>query len=96
MLTDVTLTRGAAPEWPNSGLDIDALKAGGWKPRPFEQFIVKIHSRCNLACDYCYMYELADQTWAGRPAVMSRDTSHGPRSMPLRTSERGAGTRQAP
>lgn len=27
---------------------------------------------------------------------MSRDTSHGPRSMPLRTSERGAGTRQAP
>ena len=28
--------------------------------------------------------------------VMSRDTSHGPRSMPLRTSERGAGTRQAP
>ncbi|SKW21997.1 Uncharacterised protein [Mycobacteroides abscessus subsp. abscessus] len=28
--------------------------------------------------------------------VTSRDTSHGPRSMPLRTSERGAGTRQAP
>ena len=28
--------------------------------------------------------------------VMSFDTSHGPRSMPLRTSERGAGTRQAP
>ena len=27
---------------------------------------------------------------------MSRDTSHGPRSIPLRTSERGAGTRQAP
>ncbi len=27
---------------------------------------------------------------------MSRDTSHGPRSMPLRTSDRGAGTRQAP
>ena len=27
---------------------------------------------------------------------MSRETSHGPRSMPLRTSERGAGTRHAP
>ena len=27
---------------------------------------------------------------------MSRVTSHGPRSIPLRTSERGAGTRQAP
>ena len=28
--------------------------------------------------------------------VMSLATSHGPRSMPLRTSDRGAGTRQAP
>ena len=27
---------------------------------------------------------------------MSRDTNQGPRSIPLRTSERGAGTRQAP
>ena len=28
--------------------------------------------------------------------LTSRETSHGPRSMPLRTSDRGAGTRQAP
>ena len=28
--------------------------------------------------------------------VMSRDTNHGPRSIPLRTNERGAGTRHAP
>ena len=42
---------------------------------PFREFVVKIHSRCDLACDYCYMYELADQTWRDRPRKMSDDTS---------------------
>ncbi|WP_433262779.1 FxsB family cyclophane-forming radical SAM/SPASM peptide maturase [Actinosynnema sp. CS-041913] len=39
--------------------------------RPFRQFVVKVHSRCNLACDYCYVYELADQSWRSRPRAMS-------------------------
>lgn len=34
-------------------------------------FLVKIASRCNLACDYCYMYEHADQSWRGQPKQMS-------------------------
>ncbi|ONI89230.1 radical SAM protein [Saccharothrix sp. ALI-22-I] len=38
---------------------------------PFRQFVLKVHSRCNLACDYCYVYELADQRWRSRPRVMS-------------------------
>jgi uncharacterized protein len=38
---------------------------------PFRQFIVKVHSRCNIACDHCYMYELADQSWRHRPMVVS-------------------------
>lgn len=42
---------------------------------PFRQFVVKVHSRCDLACDHCYMYEHADQSWRGRPAVMSPDTA---------------------
>ncbi|MGH3921927.1 MAG: FxsB family cyclophane-forming radical SAM/SPASM peptide maturase [Pseudonocardiaceae bacterium] len=49
-----------------------ALLADGWKPTPFREFVLKIHSRCNLACDYCYMYELADKTWRLRPRRMSR------------------------
>lgn len=40
---------------------------------PFSEFVVKIHSRCDLACDYCYMYELADQTWRERPRRMSEE-----------------------
>ncbi|XVV01562.1 FxsB family cyclophane-forming radical SAM/SPASM peptide maturase [Actinosynnema sp. CA-248983] len=41
--------------------------------RPFRQFVVKVHSRCNLACDYCYVYELADQGWRSRPRAMSAE-----------------------
>jgi uncharacterized protein len=38
---------------------------------PFRQFVLKVHSRCNLACDYCYVYEMADQGWRHQPQVMS-------------------------
>jgi len=34
--------------------------------------VLKIHSRCNLACDYCYMYEMADQSWRLQPRQMTR------------------------
>ena len=57
-------------EWPST-LDLDALKAGGWSPAPFREFVVKIHSRCDLSCDYCYMYEMADQSWRDQPMRMS-------------------------
>ena len=43
-------------------------------PPRITSFLVKIASRCNLACDYCYMYEHADQSWRAQPAVMSDDT----------------------
>lgn len=35
------------------------------------QFVVKVHSRCDLACDHCYVYRHADRSWRGRPPVMS-------------------------
>ncbi|MEV7021635.1 FxsB family cyclophane-forming radical SAM/SPASM peptide maturase [Kitasatospora sp. NPDC093558] len=37
---------------------------------PFRQFLLKIHSRCNLACSYCYVYEAADRSWRDRPRRM--------------------------
>lgn len=36
-------------------------------------FLVKIASRCNLDCDYCYMYHHADQGWRGMPRILSRE-----------------------
>ena len=42
--------------------------------RPFSLFVVKIHSRCNIACTYCYVYEHADQSWRDRPMTMDDAT----------------------
>ncbi|MBX6387729.1 MAG: FxsB family radical SAM/SPASM domain protein [Frankia sp.] len=63
------------PEWPRDLLDVAGLASGGWRPRPFRQFIVKIHSRCNLACSYCYVYASDGAGWREQPRVMSRDTA---------------------
>ncbi|NUS43727.1 MAG: FxsB family radical SAM/SPASM domain protein [Mycobacteriaceae bacterium] len=60
--------------WPTAGLDTERLLRGGWRPSPFVEFVVKVHSRCNLACDYCYMYEMADQSWRDRPTSMRDNT----------------------
>ena len=57
-------------EWPTS-LDVSSLLDRDWRPLPFREFIVKVHSRCDLSCDYCYMYEMADQSWRDQPRSMS-------------------------
>lgn len=33
--------------------------------------MLKVHGRCDLACDYCYMYRAADQRWRDEPRTMS-------------------------
>lgn len=43
--------------------------------RPFLEFVVKLHGRCNLACTYCYVYELRDASWKHKPAVLAADTA---------------------
>lgn len=48
--------------------------ASGRQPLPFDQFVVKIHSRCDLGCDYCYVYKHADQSWREQPKVMAKET----------------------
>lgn len=42
-------------------------------PIPFHQFLCKIHTTCNLACAYCYVYYQADQSWRRKPVAMSAD-----------------------
>jgi len=41
---------------------------------PFRSFVLKLHARCNLRCDYCYVYEMADQGWRSLPRVVTRET----------------------
>ncbi|MEO3807980.1 FxsB family cyclophane-forming radical SAM/SPASM peptide maturase [Sphaerisporangium sp. B11E5] len=42
---------------------------------PFKSFICKVASRCNLDCDYCYVYHHADQSWRDQPQRMSLATA---------------------
>ncbi|WP_239165073.1 FxsB family cyclophane-forming radical SAM/SPASM peptide maturase [Actinoplanes palleronii] len=37
---------------------------------PISQYVLKIASRCDLKCDYCYVYEAADQGWRRQPPTM--------------------------
>jgi uncharacterized protein len=40
---------------------------------PFHTFLLKIASRCNLDCDYCYVYRSPDQSWKARPRFMTEE-----------------------
>lgn len=42
-----------------------------WHPAPFREFIVKVASRCDLACTYCYMYLPGDRSWRTAPRLIS-------------------------
>jgi uncharacterized protein len=61
-------------EWPRS-LTHPELVSLGWKPQSINEFIVKVHSRCNLSCDYCYVYELGDSSWMSQPASMTPEVA---------------------
>lgn len=36
-------------------------------------FLLKVASRCNINCDYCYMYKHLDQSWVSQPKFMNDD-----------------------
>lgn len=40
----------------------------------FNALVVKIASRCNLNCSYCFMYNLGDETYKLQPKFMKEDT----------------------
>lgn len=40
----------------------------------FTAALLKIASRCNLNCDYCYVYKHVDQSWRNQPHFMSDAT----------------------
>jgi uncharacterized protein len=65
--------RSSSPEWPDAAWQAAMVSSRTWQPVPFQDFVLKVHSRCNLSCDYCYIYEMGDETWRARPGAMSRE-----------------------
>lgn len=47
------------------------MKAHSGSIAPFTAFILKVANRCNIDCDYCYVFNSADQAWRRLPARMS-------------------------
>lgn len=69
-MTELVRLTGHPSPWPHRDLDITQMRALGHHPVPFRQFVVKAHSRCNLACSYCYVYEMAERGWPHLPKRM--------------------------
>lgn len=62
--------------WPYDGsCDFEKLTRSGWAPQPINEYIFKTQSRCNLNCDYCYVYNLGDDSWKSAPTVMSDEVA---------------------
>jgi uncharacterized protein len=38
---------------------------------PISSFVVKVHSRCNLNCSYCYEYNQGNDGWRSKPKFMT-------------------------
>lgn len=36
-------------------------------------FLIKVTARCNLNCDYCYVFNHADQSWKKMPSLLSAE-----------------------
>jgi len=43
------------------------------KPFICNTLVIKVASRCNLNCSYCYMYNLGDTTYLEQPKLMSKE-----------------------
>jgi uncharacterized protein len=41
-------------------------------PVSISQYVLKVASRCDLACNHCYVYEHADQSWQAKPKLMTQ------------------------
>jgi uncharacterized protein len=44
-------------------------------PASVVEYVIKVASRCNLACDHCYVYDDPDRGWLAKPVMMDPATA---------------------
>lgn len=74
MRVSISLSQKHTTLWPET-LKPDDIRQLRTRAKPIDEYVVKIHSRCNLACDYCYIYEMGDDTWRKQPGSMSLEVA---------------------
>ena len=42
--------------------------------KTIQTFFLRVSARCNLACEYCYVFKHSDMSWRDLPQTISRDT----------------------
>lgn len=47
----------------------------GCKATDLTEFVLKVSSRCNIDCSYCYMYKFGDGEYLRQPKIMSAQTA---------------------
>jgi uncharacterized protein len=52
---------------------VELLPVIGTDYGTIDEIIIKLNGRCNLACRYCFEYEMADQSYLRNPNTMSRE-----------------------
>lgn len=52
--------------------DYDIEKSADFR-RPIYLYILKVASRCNLDCTYCYVYQSPDKSWQTKPKFLAVD-----------------------
>ena len=40
---------------------------------PISGYVIKVASRCNLNCSYCYEYNMGDSSWKKMPKYMEEE-----------------------
>ena len=55
-------------------IEADNTASSNLKPAIVDTVLLKVASRCNINCTYCYVYHLGDENWRKLPKIIADET----------------------